>query len=188
MWEEDKTAIASRFGAKPFDDPLAELMKLRQSETVEQYQEVFDSLLNRVESPVAHAVSCFLSGLNKELQNAVRMFKPHTLHDAYCLAKLQKATLASIARKARPILDRNVSYTRTVGSGHKPSFQPPNPIQQRSNYSFPSYKSTPASSTGSVSSRPRTTGRSLSPKDLEKKRAKNLCFFVMKNIFLVISV
>jgi len=29
QWEEYKTAILSRFGSKPFDDPLAELMKLR---------------------------------------------------------------------------------------------------------------------------------------------------------------
>ena len=28
-WEDYKMAITSRFGAKPFDDPLAELMKLK---------------------------------------------------------------------------------------------------------------------------------------------------------------
>jgi len=37
-WEEYKMAITTRFGAKLFDDPLAELMKLKQSGTVEQYQ------------------------------------------------------------------------------------------------------------------------------------------------------
>jgi len=56
-----------RFGARPFDDPLVELMKLRQMGTVEQYQESFDSLLTRVDSPIPHAVSCFLSGLNEEI-------------------------------------------------------------------------------------------------------------------------
>ncbi|KAJ8443404.1 hypothetical protein Cgig2_018837 [Carnegiea gigantea] len=38
-WEEYKTAVLARFGMGPFDDPLAELMKLRQNGTIEQYQE-----------------------------------------------------------------------------------------------------------------------------------------------------
>jgi len=45
LWAEYKIAISMRFGAKSFDDPLAELMKLRQNGSVEQYQEHFDSLL-----------------------------------------------------------------------------------------------------------------------------------------------
>ena len=55
---------------------------------MEQHQEDFDSLLNKVELPANHAVSCFLSGLKDENQNVVRMFKPQTLYDAYYLAKL----------------------------------------------------------------------------------------------------
>ena len=61
-WSEYKVAISTMFGAQPFDDPLADLMKLKQLGTVEQYQESFDAPLNRVELPVNHAISCFLSG------------------------------------------------------------------------------------------------------------------------------
>jgi len=92
-WGKYKGAIAARFGRHPFDDPLAELMKLKQQGSVEQYQESFDALLNRVELPINHAVSCFLSGFCDEIQNAVRMFKPQTIHDAYYLAKLQELPL-----------------------------------------------------------------------------------------------
>lgn len=81
-WDKYKGAMGARFGIQPFDDPLAELMKLKQQGTVEQYQESFDALLNRVELPTSHAVSCFLSGLCDEIQNAVRMFKPQTIRDA----------------------------------------------------------------------------------------------------------
>jgi len=111
-WNEYNRAILIRFGAQPFDDPLAELIKLKQVSTVEQYQESFDALLNRIELPVKHAISCFLGGLSDEIQNAVRMFRPETLHDAYCLAKLQKATLASIARRSRPILEKPTPFGR----------------------------------------------------------------------------
>jgi len=79
MWVEYKSAIMTSFGAKPFDDPLAELMKLKQTGTVEQYQEGFDSLLNRVDLSIPYAISCFSIALSDEIQNAVRMFRPQTL-------------------------------------------------------------------------------------------------------------
>jgi len=60
VWERYKEAILSRFGRKPFDDPLSELMKLRQTGLVEHYQDAFDALLIRIEDLlVGHAISCF---------------------------------------------------------------------------------------------------------------------------------
>ena len=91
---------------------------------VEQYQESFDALLNRVESPIGHPVSCFLSGLCDEIQNAVRMFKPQTIHDAYCLAKLQEATLASISRRTKPILEKPPPFSRSIASTFRSVSQP----------------------------------------------------------------
>ena len=92
-------------------------MKWKQVGSVEQYQEAFDSLLSRVDLVVPQAISCFLRELSEEIQNAMRMFKTQTLHDAYCLAKLQEATLHSISRRTRPLLDKNLSYTRGIGVG-----------------------------------------------------------------------
>jgi len=63
-------------------------MKLNQLGSVAQYQENSDMLINRVDLSTSQAVSCFLSGLCEETQCAVRMFKPISLHEAYCLAKL----------------------------------------------------------------------------------------------------
>jgi len=89
--DEYGNVVLARFGAGPFQDPLAELMKLW---TVEHCQELFDAL-------VSPTICCFFSGLNDEMQHAVRMFKPQTLHDAYCLAKLPEPTLASISRRGK---------------------------------------------------------------------------------------
>ena len=72
-------------------------------------------LINRVDISIAQSISCFLSGLNEEIQCAVRMFKPSSLHEAYCLAKLQEATLASISRK-KSILDKPPLTTRGFSS------------------------------------------------------------------------
>ena len=182
-----------RFGAKSFDDPLAELIKLRQVGTVEQYQESFGSLLNRVDLPPLHALCCFLSGLNEEIQNAVRMFKPNTLYDAYCLAKLQEATLASIARKTKPILDRSPFSLWGSGarSGSSNNPQPWNSVNQRGGtYTRGSTVvgtytrgNTAASSTGSVFFKPTTKDRTISAKEIEERRAKNLCFFCEEKYF-----
>ena len=95
-------------------------MQLRQVGLVEQYQDAFDALLIRIEDlPVSHAISCFLSGLTSKIQHTVRMFKPKTLHVAYCLAKQQEAILASIARK-KPILEKPTQLSSWV---HQPKQQ-----------------------------------------------------------------
>lgn len=66
-WEGYKTAILDRFGEGPFDDPLAQLVKLKQENSVVQYQEEFDRLINRVDLSVTQSISCFLSGLKEEI-------------------------------------------------------------------------------------------------------------------------
>jgi len=175
LWEHYKATIAVRFGSKPFDDPLAELMKLRQFGSIEHYQENFDSLLTRVELPSNYAISCFLSGLKDEIQNAVRMFKPQTIHEAYCLAKLQEATLASIARRAKPILSRSPTYSKVGETSSRTSGQLAH--SSRSVHSGYPSRNAATSSAGSATSRPKFVSRSLSPKDIEEKRAKSLCFF-----------
>ena len=70
-WEGYKVAILSRFGMGPFDDPLADLVKLKQEGSVAQCQEKFDTLINRVDLSGTQYISCFLSGLSEELQCAV---------------------------------------------------------------------------------------------------------------------
>lgn len=70
-WDNYKHAIVARFGLGPFDDPLAELMRLKQVGNVAQYQEQFDVLINRVDLSLSQAVSCFLSGLKEEIQCSV---------------------------------------------------------------------------------------------------------------------
>ncbi|GJU07857.1 glycoside hydrolase, catalytic domain-containing protein [Tanacetum coccineum] len=46
-----------------------------------------------------HAISLFMRGLPIKIEMRVRMFKPRTLADAYCLTNLQEATLNAIKKK-----------------------------------------------------------------------------------------
>jgi len=93
---------------------MAELMKLRKLGSVKQYEENFNSLFTGLRLPESYGINCFTSGLKDEIQTRVRMFSPQTLYEAYCLALLQEATLAYIARKTTPILERPPSPLRTA--------------------------------------------------------------------------
>jgi len=115
------------------------------------------------------------------------MFKPNTLYDACCLAKLQEATLASISRKTKPILDWSPFSLWGSGarSGSSNNPHPWNSVNQRGgtytrgNTAGGTYTrgNTVAYGTGFVSFKPTTKGRTISAKEIEERREKNLCFF-----------
>jgi len=107
------------------------------------------------------------------------MFRPASLHEAYCLAKLQEATLASISRRSKPILERPPTLTRTFNSyrgsmGRSSGSIYPRPLRRSTTDRRPFAVGSTASSVGLVSSKPR---RVLTPKELDEKRANNLYFF-----------
>jgi len=135
-------------------------------------------LVNRVDLSPAQTISCFLSGLNEEIQCAVRMFKPSSLHEAYCWAKLQEVALASIARK-KPILEKPRLVTRNFssyrGSAGSSLTSPLQRYAGRSNATGTHVgPKSIVSSTGSVTSKPR---KILTSREIDEKRTKGMCFF-----------
>jgi len=113
------------------------------------------------------------------------MFTPANLHEAYCLAKLQEATLASITRRTKPILEKHPALSRNWGSsrgsmGGSNNTTYSRPFGRGGTIRGPSQSGSTASSTGSVSSNPR---RSLTPREIDEKRANNLCFFCDEKYF-----
>lgn len=88
MWEEYVRAMSARFGTREYEDPMTEMVSLRQTHSVQQYLDRFDELHNALDLPDQYAMSCFLAGLKQEISGLVRMFKPQTLQDAVSLAKL----------------------------------------------------------------------------------------------------
>ena len=111
------------------------------------------------------------------------MSKPSTLHDVYCLAKLQEATLASIARRIKPILDRSPSNVRRMGSRFENSSQSWSPTSYRTGSRISPYQNIVVSSIASITSKPKVVGRTLSNKEIDERRAKNLCFFCEEKYF-----
>ena len=89
-WDAYVKALEDRFGDQRTGDPMAELLSLTQTGTVANYHDQFEFLLGRVDLTEEYAVSFYLNGLKKVIQQPVRMFMPKTLHQAYALASSKK--------------------------------------------------------------------------------------------------
>jgi len=61
-WNEYQIVLLDRFG-DVYEDPMADLMKLRQTGSIIEYHEEFGSIVSRVDLSDEHQLSCFLGGL-----------------------------------------------------------------------------------------------------------------------------
>jgi predicted O-linked N-acetylglucosamine transferase (SPINDLY family) len=91
-WEEYTEAMCGRFGGH--QDPLEELMELRQTGSLETYIQDFDVLWNKADISERQAMVFFIEGLEIKIKNPVKMFDPKALRQAYNLARLQDNTLS----------------------------------------------------------------------------------------------
>nr|GEU35756.1 hypothetical protein [Tanacetum cinerariifolium] len=122
----------------------------------------------KVKLSEAYAVSLFIGGLKDEISMHVRMFKPNTLSDVYCLAKMQEATLQVINTRQTLLLTTPKTPYATASYANKTV-----------SYLLKSTTTTlalPAPNTISkpVYVQPR---KQLTQKEIADKRAKNLCFY-----------
>ncbi|GJY33253.1 hypothetical protein Tco_0417722 [Tanacetum coccineum] len=163
-WEVYKQAILAWFG-NVYDDPMFELKNFKYETTAREYEDAFDSLLSRVEVSDEHAVSLLMGGLLTEIEMRVRMFKPKTLADAYCLTNLPEATLNDVKKKSRRAF---VPSSSRYSNASTSTFNKP-------------LLTTPNAPISTVSAKPNTPAvvqnRRLSQKEYAEKRANNLCFY-----------
>lgn len=156
-WNKYIEAITIRFG-EIYDDPMANLKALKQSGSVQDYHDTFDALTSRLNLPEEYLLSCYLGGLEDEIQLTMRVFSPTYIQQALCLAKLQEAAVK--AKKAKssnkaPILP-NPTHTKPYNTFTKPNTTKPN----------------------AIAFTPTTVNRkTLTPEEFNEKRAKNICFW-----------
>lgn len=93
IWDAYVRQLGARFGSHAFDDPLAELRNLKQSDSLQDYLNVYYEIYPKVGISEGQSLSFLLSSLCDELQMLIRMFKPKTLAETYSLARLQELTV-----------------------------------------------------------------------------------------------
>jgi len=90
-WQNFLHSLEIRFAPSHYEDPRGALFKLCQTSTVQEYQNQFESLANRIVGlPPPFYLSCFISGLKPEIRREVQAFQPISLSQAVSLAKLQE--------------------------------------------------------------------------------------------------
>ncbi|KAK0581846.1 hypothetical protein LWI29_018689 [Acer saccharum] len=121
-WEDFRLGILSRFGPTQFEDPFSQLIRLKQTSTVIEYQTRFERVLAKVGNLAQDKkVSCFVTGLRDSIRTDVQAHCPSTLTIAIGLAKLyeardqaQKKPNQSVVRSARPAPTSNNSNFSTT--------------------------------------------------------------------------
>ncbi|XP_071720987.1 uncharacterized protein [Rutidosis leptorrhynchoides] len=63
---------------------------LKQDGSVQEYDETFSSLFKNRGIDESYVIDIFIWGLQPEIMKGVSIFKPKTLHDACCLARVQE--------------------------------------------------------------------------------------------------
>ena len=92
-WTDYIIAISARF-CELFDDPLAELVALKQgSDSVVDYRDKFETAWMRLVLPEAHALSIFLANMNPHLSLHTRQFEVTTISGAAKVAALHESSL-----------------------------------------------------------------------------------------------
>ena len=86
-WEEYVKEMKARFHNDEYKDPIAELVSLKQTSTVKEFYEEFESLLNLLNLSKDYALSVFVSNLKPEISKPLRLFHPKSLTNAFNLTK-----------------------------------------------------------------------------------------------------
>ncbi|XP_019253895.1 PREDICTED: uncharacterized protein LOC109232588 [Nicotiana attenuata] len=159
-WEEYLWALCDSFGAE-YSDPMTELMNIKHTSSVKDYQKAFVSVMTRINLSTEHAISIFLNNLKPELSNAVKIGNPTSLPQAYYLARLQEASFAAQCKA--------IKGTLSTSSLPKPFTNQGSPSIFKGNQ--PSYRK-PVAPVFYNNRR-----RRLTPTEMDEKRANGICFF-----------
>ncbi|XP_071707072.1 uncharacterized protein [Rutidosis leptorrhynchoides] len=158
-------------------EKMSTLEKLKQNGTIQDYYEVFNTVLSKTgDLKENQIIRYFINGLQPEIKSNVSMFKPHSLMDAYSMAKVQEDTIevmkrySSIFSLTRPNEEAHClnamyqsSITTNIGSASQAitkvgAITTPHKKVQINNNVCPNKKQ-------------------LTQKDLEEKLTKNLCLY-----------
>ncbi|KAH7512760.1 hypothetical protein FEM48_Zijuj12G0124500 [Ziziphus jujuba var. spinosa] len=88
-WPEFSKLLLHRFGPTDYEDPSNVLTRLKQTTTVEAYQESFEKLSDQMDGlPKRFLVGCFIASLKDDVRLDVRIKHPRSLAKAIGVARL----------------------------------------------------------------------------------------------------
>ncbi|KAJ1396383.1 Retrotransposon gag domain [Sesbania bispinosa] len=161
--------VIARFG-DVCDDPMAELMKLRQKSSVVEYHEEFDSIITRLSLSENYTLSCFLGGLKQDIQMLVRMFNPTSVQRAFQLARMYEAANAPSSLSNAKNVSGSSNNAGIVKNQKGLLGVKPVPVSAPKPLPSTSFQKELANSKFK-------TGKALTPAFMSERRANGLCYF-----------
>ena len=98
-WADYVTDMRARFHNTKFGDPMSEIVSLKQNNTIEEYYEEFEALLNLLQLTKEYSLGIFVSNLKSKLSKAVRLFHPKSLTQTLNLAKQMESVMYNLPCK-----------------------------------------------------------------------------------------
>ncbi|GJX87224.1 retrotransposable element Tf2 [Tanacetum coccineum] len=154
-------------------DPMGDIKNLRHTSTIEEYQNAFDKLLSSTDLPKDQQISFYITGLQNEVQLAVKMFRPKSLTEAYHLSKIQETQIKESKQRYKlpmlptpKFLTNHQVHNPQSSTVVKQLVGPNTPLVAKIAFNTPYPK------------------RQLSQKEFQDRRAKNLCFYCDQNEFV----
>ncbi|KAJ4887324.1 hypothetical protein Rs2_27072 [Raphanus sativus] len=145
-----------------FDDPLSELVSLKQgSDPIDVYLEKFDCAMNRLTLAPGHALSIFLTNMNQHLALHVRQFNVTTVPAAARIAKLHELSLLHT-----PVKATKTSFNYSQKQNSSPFYKNQN---QTTSSAAPTTNTKPII--------PNTPHKRLSFDEMQERKRKGLCMF-----------
>ncbi|KAI4355569.1 hypothetical protein L6164_004329 [Bauhinia variegata] len=163
--------VAMRFDDGIFEDPMAELMQLRQVGNLNDYLTAFDELAARIGLNDKMALSCFLGGLSKPLEMAVIIQRPKLVMEAMQIAKWQEGLLLSLT-------DKTAVNTKPVNN----SLSKPNP------YAYKNTLFTPSNQSYSYNQKPASPNRTTNSINTKQWQSFNIGSSQSRNSSLFTSL
>lgn len=152
-WQDFADGIRVRFSTT-LRRPLEELVQLKQTGSLGEYQEQFERISCRINLSEEQKLDCYLGGLKDEIAWDVRLFNPRTVLEATRLAKIKELSLRSNTKTGTGAPEiKKGTYMTPRASG---AIQ-----EQKGILGIPGYR---------FQSR-------MSPAELEEHRSKSMCFF-----------
>lgn len=115
IWEEYIWALCDSFGAE-YSDRMTEIMNIKHTGTVKEYQKAFVRVMTRLDISVEHAISIFLHNLKPELSHAVKVGNSCTLPQSYYLARLHEASFVAQSKAIKAF--SSITSWNKVTLGH----------------------------------------------------------------------
>ena len=110
--------MKAKFSDGEFIDLMSELVSLKQVNTVKEYYEEFEALLNLLNLSDEYSLSIFINNLKHDISRFVRLFQPKTLTHVLNLAKQMESLIYNLPRKPftlyKTTTNQNPSYSNNT--------------------------------------------------------------------------